>query len=191
MGRTSKRYGRDRELKGEAARCAHQSGPRVRSTARHWLSYRTVRKVIERLAFRRLEGVHMSDSPESVVRTFLATWADPKLHELVSFFDDGAVFIDGPRGVHRGVNAIKSELETQLAMGFGGITADVKSLVADGGTVMLERVDSYRIGGKPFSMEVMAAFEIDAEGRIKRWRESYDLKSITDQIEAAGFKVPK
>jgi limonene-1,2-epoxide hydrolase len=38
-------------------------------------------------------------------------------------------------------------------------------------------------------MEVMAAFEI-GDGRIKRWRESYDLKSITDQIEAAGFSAP-
>jgi hypothetical protein len=36
-------------------------------------------------------------------------------------------------------------------------------------------------------MEMMAAFDIDADGRIKRYRESFDLKSITDQIEAAGF----
>jgi hypothetical protein len=40
-------------------------------------------------------------------------------------------------------------------------------------------------------MEVMAAVEIDGEGRVKRWRDSYDSKPITDQIEAAGFKVPE
>ena len=40
-------------------------------------------------------------------------------------------------------------------------------------------------------MEVMAAFEVNADGRIKRWRESYDWESIRDQIEAAGFKVPR
>ena len=38
-------------------------------------------------------------------------------------------------------------------------------------------------------MEVMSAFEIDADGKVKRWRDSYDLKSITDQIEAAGFQI--
>jgi limonene-1,2-epoxide hydrolase len=136
------------------------------------------------------EGVQMSDSPESVVRKFLAAFADPKLNELVGFFSDGAVFIDGPRGVHRGVDAIRSELEAELAMGFGSVIIDVKSLVANGGTVMMEGVENYRIGGKPFSLEVMGAFEFDVEGRITRWRYSYDLKSITDQIEAAGFVVP-
>jgi limonene-1,2-epoxide hydrolase len=132
----------------------------------------------------------MSDSPESVVRNFLAAWAQPKLDELVGFFSDEALFIDGPRGVHRGVDAIRSELDAEISMGFGGAKIDVNSPVADGGTVMLERVENYRIGGKPFSLEVMAAFEIDTDGRITRWRYCYDLKSITDQVEAAGFKVP-
>jgi limonene-1,2-epoxide hydrolase len=75
-------------------------------------------------------------------------------------------------------------------MGFGSVTSDVKSQVANGGTVMMERVDSFNLGGKPFFMEMMAAFEIDADGRIKRYRESFDLKSITDQIEEAGFTSP-
>jgi limonene-1,2-epoxide hydrolase len=132
----------------------------------------------------------MSDSAESVVRKFLAAWADPKLDELAMFFDDAAVWIDGPRGVHRGADAIKSELETQLAMGFANAMLDVKSLVTDGRTVMMERLDTFSISGKPFSIEVMAAFEIDVDGRIKRWRDSYDVKSITDQFEAAGINVP-
>jgi limonene-1,2-epoxide hydrolase len=133
----------------------------------------------------------MTDSPESVVRKFFATWADPKADQLISFFNDDAVFIDGPRGVHRGVDAIKSEFEAMQAMGLGSVMIDVKSLVTDGRTVMMERVDNFRFDGKPFSLEVMAAVEIDADGRIKRWRDSYDLKSFTDQIEAAGIDVPE
>ena len=132
----------------------------------------------------------MSDSPEMVVRRFLAAFADPKLDELVGFFGDDAVFIDGPRRVHRGVGAIRSELAAELAMGFGSVWIDVHSLVASGGTVMMEGTENYRLGGKPFSLEVMGAFEVDADGRITRWRYSYDLKPVTDQVEAAGFKVP-
>jgi limonene-1,2-epoxide hydrolase len=127
----------------------------------------------------------MSDSPESVVRQFLAAWEDPTVAGLISFFADDAVYIAGPRGVHRGVEAIRAELESQLAMGFGCITSDVSSLVADGGTVMMERVDRFQIGGKRFEMPMMAAVELDADGRILRYRESFDLKSITDQIEDA------
>ena len=99
----------------------------------------------------------MSDSPESVVRNFLAAWAHPNLDELVSFFSDDAVFIDGPRGVHHGVDAIRSELDEEIAMGFGGAKIDINSLVAQGGTVMLEGVENYRIGGQPFTLEVMGS----------------------------------
>ena len=76
-------------------------------------------------------------------------------------------------------------------MGFGNAKIDVHSLISDGGIVMMEGTENYRIGGKPFHLDVMGAFEISPDGRITRWRYSYDLKSVTDQIEAAGFKVPE
>jgi hypothetical protein len=47
------------------------------------------------------------------------------------------------RGVHRGIDAITSEVEAQAAMGVEGLRADVTSLVADGGTVMMEGVDHF------------------------------------------------
>jgi uncharacterized protein (TIGR02246 family) len=132
----------------------------------------------------------MSDSPESVVRKFFAAWADPNPDELGGFFADGAVWVDGPQGVRRGVDAIKSELAAQLTV-FGGVTVDVKSLLTDGETVMVEEVSSFSIGGNPVSAVVMAVFELDTDGRITQWREAYDLKSVMDQIEAAGFKFPR
>jgi limonene-1,2-epoxide hydrolase len=127
-----------------------------------------------------------SQSPESVVRKYLASWADFNLDAVCAFFDDDALFVDGPRGVHNGIEAIRSQLEIDKL----NIRADVKSLVAEGETVMLERVDNFTIGDKAFSMEVMAAFEVNSAGLIRRWHESYDLRSITDEIEAAGFRVP-
>jgi hypothetical protein len=32
----------------------------------------------------------------------------------------------------------------------------------------------------------MAVLELDSDGRIKHWREAYDLMSMTDQINAAA-----
>jgi uncharacterized protein (TIGR02246 family) len=126
----------------------------------------------------------MAGTSESVVRTFFAAWADPQPYELGRFFADDAVWVDGPQGVRRGVDAIKTELAAQLAI-TGGTTVDVKSLVADSGTVMVEEVSSFSVGGKRISAVVMAVFELDTAGRIKQWREAYDLKSLTDQIEDA------
>ena len=131
----------------------------------------------------------MGNSPESVVRNFLAAFTDRNVDELAGFFSDDAVFIDGPRGVHRGKEAIRSEFEAELAMGFESIKIDVNSLVGNGGIVMMEGVENYIIGGKPFFMETIGAFDINPDGLITWWRYSYDLKPLTDQLEAAGFNV--
>jgi limonene-1,2-epoxide hydrolase len=131
----------------------------------------------------------MNASAESVVRTFLAVWVRSDVDELVGFFTDDAVYTDGPRGVHYGIDAIRAELATMVKM-IPSTSIDIKTLVADGGTVMVERVDNFKIAGKPFDMDVAAAFDVDEHGRIRRWREYYDLKSITDRVEAAGFAVP-
>ena len=133
--------------------------------------------------------MHMSDSPESVVREFLALWSDPQAEELARFFAEDAVWVDGPNGVHRGAKAVVDELVRQLSIARGQ-WVEVDTLVADGGTVMVEWYGGFTMGGTPIACKVMAAFEVDANGRIKQMRESFDMKSLTDQIEAAGFQVP-
>ena len=127
----------------------------------------------------------MSDSPESVVRKFFAAWEDPQCDELGKSFHDAAVWVDGPQGVRRGADAITAELTSQLTA-VGGVTVDVRTIVSDGKTVMVEEVSNSNIGGYPIAATVMAVFEFDADGRIRQWREAYDLKSVMDQITAAS-----
>ena len=126
----------------------------------------------------------MSDSAELVVRNFLAAWKRSDVDELVSFISDDAVYTDGPRGTHHGIDAIKTELQSFVKAAPSTIV-DVKTLVSDGGTVMLERVDNFEIQGKPFGLEVAGVFEVDGNWRINRWRDYYDLKSIQDRIADA------
>jgi len=131
----------------------------------------------------------MSESAETVVRKYLAAWKRSDLDELVSFISDDAVFTDGPRGVHHGIDAIRAELETMVKV-VPSTSVDIKKLVASGGTVMVERVDNFKLGGKPFDLEVAAVFDVDDNGRIKRWRDYYDLKSLEDRIASAGIALP-
>ena len=131
----------------------------------------------------------MSESAETVVRNYLAAWKRSDLDELVSFISDDAVFTDGPRGVHHGIDAIRAELETMVKV-VPSTSVDIKKLVASGGTVMVERVDNFKLGGKPFDLEVAAVFDVDDNGRIKRWRDYYDLKSLEDRITSAGIALP-
>jgi len=131
----------------------------------------------------------MSESAETVVRKYLAAWKRSDLDELVSFISDDAVFTDGPRGVHHGIDAIRAELETMVKV-VPSTSVDIKKLVASGGTVMVERVDNFKLGGKPFDLEVATVFDVDDNGRIKRWRDYYDLKSLEDRIASAGIALP-
>jgi|SRR5271166_3053483 len=131
--------------------------------------------------------IQMSDSPEGVVRRFFAAWADPQPEELGSFFRADAVWVDGPQGVRRGLDAIKSELASQLDA-VGGAQVEVRLLLSEGSTVMVEQISKSVIGGNPVSAVAMAVFELDTQGLIKQWREAYDLKSMLDQIEAAGVR---
>jgi limonene-1,2-epoxide hydrolase len=64
-------------------------------------------------------------------------------------------------------------------------TAHVKALSVSGNTVMVERVDVFETQGKSFDMEIAGVFEIDDGGRIKRWRDYYDMRSIEEQVAAA------
>jgi limonene-1,2-epoxide hydrolase len=69
-------------------------------------------------------------------------------------------------------------------------TVDIKSIVSSGGTVMVERVDTVPVQGKLISFEVVGVFEVGGDGLIKRFREYYDSKSISDELKAAGIAVP-
>jgi limonene-1,2-epoxide hydrolase len=130
------------------------------------------------------EDFGVSDSAEQVVRQFLAALKRSDVDELVGFFSDDAVWTDGPRGTYRGVNAIRAEIESQVQL-VPSLTVEVENLVATGGTVMVERADTFETQGKSFDLEVVGVFEIDGSGLIKRLRDYYDLQSLMDRVAAA------
>jgi limonene-1,2-epoxide hydrolase len=61
----------------------------------------------------------------------------------------------------------------------------IGSLAVSGQTVLVERVDTFEIDGKPIDMEVMGALDVDGDGRIIRWRDYYDLPTLVEQVTAA------
>ena len=97
------------------------------------------------------------------------------MDELISFFNDEAVYIDGPRGVHRGIEAIRSEFASQVQM-VPSTTVDIKIPVANGGAV----------AGNPIEHEEVGVFEIDGDGRITRWRDYYDLNAVAERVATAN-----
>ncbi len=126
----------------------------------------------------------MSEAPEQVVRGFLTALKRSDVSELVSFFSADAVWTDGPRGTYRGVDAIRTEIESQVQL-VPSLTVEVRNLVANDGLVMVERVDTFETQGKSFDLDVVGVFEIDGDGKITRLRDYYDLNSLMDRVAAA------
>jgi len=127
----------------------------------------------------------MSDSPESVVRKFLAAWEHPTPEGLANFFSVDGVYVDSERGAYHGRDAIRAEFTRQLSLGFDSVPIEVKLLVADGPIVMAERVDRFAIRGTHFAMNTVGVFEVDGDGRFKRFRDYYDHNTILEQVQSA------
>ncbi len=127
----------------------------------------------------------MSSSPESIARNFLRAREQGDLESVLELLSEDTVFTDGARGVHRGVDAIRAVL-TEIGASAPTVSRNVKTMVANDSTVIMERVDSFTLGEKNVQYEIAVAFDVDGAGRIKRWHEYYDRKSIIDQISADG-----
>jgi limonene-1,2-epoxide hydrolase len=89
--------------------------------------------------------------------------------------------------VYHGAETITALFRRNLAAPswFG---VDIKSIVSDGRTVMVERTDKMVIDGAPIGMELVGVFDVNDEGRITRWREYYDFRSFQEELEAAGIQ---
>ncbi len=130
------------------------------------------------------EASRVSATAERVVREFLAALKQSDIDELVAFFSDDAVWTDGPRGTYRGTDAIRTEFESQAQL-VPSLTVDIRNLVANGGTVMVERTDAFETQGKSFDLEVVGVFEVNDAGKVTRLRDYYDLTSLMDRVAAA------
>lgn len=130
----------------------------------------------------------MDGSAESVVRDFLASWSNPEADRLASLLAEDAVWVDGPNGVHSGSRAIVDELVRQLTIPSDS-WIEIDTLLAADGTVMVEWHGGLTIGGTSIATKVMAVFEVDQSGRIKQMRESFDMKSLLDQIGSGGAQA--
>jgi limonene-1,2-epoxide hydrolase len=97
----------------------------------------------------------MSDSPESVLREFLAAWSSPSAENLSRFFNDNAIWVDGPQGIRHGAAEIADVLSGQLGTA-SDQSVEIDALVANGGLVMLEWHGGFTFNGKSITTAVMA-----------------------------------
>ncbi len=120
-------------------------------------------------------------TPESVVRDFCRAVERRDIAALVAFFTDDAVYHNIPLAPLTGKEAIASTLE-QFIGPATFVEFELVGLATQGSTVYTERVDRFEIAGKRVELPVMGAFEVTADGKIRAWRDYFDMQQFTSQL---------
>lgn len=106
------------------------------------------------------------------------------LDAIVACFADDAIYDNVPMAAVQGTDAIRTTLQ-----GFMGAASEVQwdivNIVADGGVVLTERVDKFKINDQWIELRVMGAFEV-ADGKITAWRDYFDMNQFQTQFAAAS-----
>ena len=121
-------------------------------------------------------------SPERVVRDFCAAFARQDLQEILGFFAEDAVYHNVPMAPAEGLPAIEAVLKQFVTPG-APAEFEIRNLAVSGSTVLTERLDRLQLQGKAVELPVMGAFEIDAAGKIRAWRDYFDVAQMMKQLQ--------
>jgi limonene-1,2-epoxide hydrolase len=124
----------------------------------------------------------MSAEAEAIVNEFCKAWARLNVDQIMDFFTDDAVYHNIPMKPAAGKATIRKTIEG-LLKGTTWIEFKILHSASNGNIVFNERVDSFEAGGKRISLPVMGVFETTPNGKIKGWRDYFDLKMYTDQLK--------
>jgi limonene-1,2-epoxide hydrolase len=124
----------------------------------------------------------MAVNAEKVVSDLFAAWTRLDLDAIMGYFSEDAVWDNVPMSPAKGKAAIR-EMTHGFLKDSAAFTAKISRTVSVGNVVCNERVDTITMkNGKSAAIPVAGMFEIDNSGKIKIWRDYFDLGTFTKQI---------
>ena len=124
----------------------------------------------------------MAVNAEKVVSDLFAAWTRLDLDGIMGYFAEDAVWDNVPMSPAKGKAAIR-EMTNGFLKDSAAFTAKISRTVSVGNVVCNERVDTITMkNGKSAAIPVAGMFEIDGSGKIKVWRDYFDLGTFTKQI---------
>lgn len=123
----------------------------------------------------------MSDNA-AVIREFIGAWSRLDADELAGYFADDGVYHNIPTAPVAGRDAVRQFI--------GGFTAnwtgtdwEILTLIADGDTVVCERIDRTRTKAGDVDLPCVGVFEM-RDGKIRVWRDYFDLGTFMKAMGA-------
>lgn len=120
---------------------------------------------------------------EEIIREFIAAWSRLDAAELASYFSEDGSYHNIPSGPVQGRDNIEQFIAGFIAA-WDSTDWDIINLLADGNLVMVERLDRTVVNGSPVDLPCFGIFEME-DGKIKVWRDYFDLATYTDALTQA------
>ena len=121
--------------------------------------------------------------PKATVQRVIDGWNNKDIDAIMAEFAEDAVFDNIPMEPIVGQAAIRESNAQFLAIVEKAQWEILSIAVSEDGKVLTERRDRFRLrNGIEAAIAVMGIFELDSDGRIKHWRDYFDLTDWNRQI---------
>jgi limonene-1,2-epoxide hydrolase len=126
---------------------------------------------------------------EKFIQEFCEAWGDgslekkPDVEKILSMMSEDAEWqLWVPGGpIVRGRAALREEIHRQVRIATNN-KCNIVNVLSSDTMVMQERSDTAVILGKPCPHQMVAIYELDSAGLIKRWREYLDMADLTRKM---------
>jgi limonene-1,2-epoxide hydrolase len=126
---------------------------------------------------------------EKFIQEFCEAWGDgslekkPEVERILSMMSEDAEWqLWVPGGpIVRGRAALREEIHRQMRIATNN-KCNIVNVLSNDKMVMQERSDTAIILGKPCPHQMVAIYELDDSGLIKRWREYLDMADLTRKM---------
>ena len=124
----------------------------------------------------------MAVNCEKVVGDLFAAWTRLNPDEVMTYFAEDAVWDNVPMSPAKGKQAIR-EMTHGFMKDMSAFSVKILKSLHEGNVVFDSRVDTITTkSGKKAEVPVAGIFELDGAGKIKVWRDYFDLATFTRQI---------
>ena len=127
------------------------------------------------------EGEGTSRESEKVVKAFMDTWTHGDVDETVGYLAEDVYYLNIPMEPIKGRAKAREFLapfftKDPLIVPFE-VHTEIKQTLSNGGVVMQERVDHFKIAGKEWALPVVGIFEVK-NGKIAVWKDYFDMGQL-------------
>jgi limonene-1,2-epoxide hydrolase len=131
----------------------------------------------------------MGLAQEKFIQEFCEAWGDgslekkPDVEKILSMMSEDAewqLWVPGGPTV-RGRGALREEIQRQIRIATNN-KCNIVNVLSSDTMVMQERSDTAVILGKPCPHQMVAIYELDSAGLIRRWREYLDMADLTRKM---------